>query len=208
MSEWVNFWTALGALGAGVSAVFAAIYTRLTWQMLQSAAAPEVVVYTHHDRSRPSILEIVIKNIGRGVACDIVFQLSRTIPQNAFGLTEAQAKPTTPMTEGPLIKGIPLLAPGESRHIVWGQFGGLYKALGDDYVTVICNYSYGSRAMQSVSRLEVRSFATTDASTSEGQKMIKALEKMADSTRNLARAADGILRLARKEAESHRVEAG
>jgi hypothetical protein len=47
------------------------------------------------------------------------------------------------MTEGPLIEGIPSLGPGDSRKIVWGQYYGLKKALGDEQLIVTCEYKHG-----------------------------------------------------------------
>src|SRR5437899_1057385 len=127
MSNWATFWAAVAAVAAGLSALFSAIYTRLTYRLVQAQGEPNVVVYVHHDESRPTILEIVIKNIGNGLAKDMVFHSSHPIPSHAFRISAAQAKPSQDMTSGPLISGIPLLAPGEKRVITWGQFGGLSK---------------------------------------------------------------------------------
>jgi hypothetical protein len=188
MDNWATFWAAVAAVAAGLSALFAAIYTRLTYRLVQTQSEPNVIVYVHHDDSRPTILEIVIKNIGNGLAKDIVFQSSRSIPGHAFGVNVAQAKPATDITSGPLIDGIPLLAPGEKRVITWGQFGGLSKALANDYITITCNYSHGARAMQSVSRLEIRSFEGTSANESEPARIIKQLKRIGDATETLTQA--------------------
>ena len=191
MSEWATFWAALAAVAAGLSALFTAIYTGLTFRLVQKQSEPHVIVYAHHDESRPTILEIVIKNIGNGLAKDLVFQLSRTVPR-AFGVTVAEAKPASEITAGPLTDGIPLLAPGEKRVITWGQFGGLSKALGNDYITVTCNYFHDMRRMQSASRLEVGSFDATSANESEPARVIKQLKRIGDATETLTRALQSI----------------
>jgi hypothetical protein len=192
MSEWATFWTAIAAVAAGVSALLSAIYTRLSYRMVQVQSEPHIVVYSHHDESRPTILEIVIENIGNGVATDAVFVTSRPVPGHAFGVSKDTAKPHELMATGPLITGIPLLAPKEKRVIVWGQFGGLSKALGDGYITVTCNYSHGSRPMQSVSRLEISSFEGTSASETEAARAVKELKRIGDSSDRLTRAVQSL----------------
>jgi hypothetical protein len=137
---------------------------------------------------------IVIKNIGHGVASDVVFRLSRPIPEHAWGLVGPEEQPTIEMKSGPLVSGIPLLAPGESREIPWGQFGGLQAVIGDGYITVTCNYSHGSRPMQSVSRLEVASFRATNANSSDAARIAEELKRIADASVNLSRTLDEVHR--------------
>lgn len=55
---------------------------------------------------------------------------------SAWGLTVKDSKDAETMTKGPLVDGIPGLAPGEKRRISWGQYGGLLKALGDEPVHI------------------------------------------------------------------------
>jgi len=156
--------------------------------MVQEAAEPRVIVYVHHDESRPTLLQIVIKNIGSGVASDVVFRFSKHPPERAFGLGDIPSRPVEAMSSGPLIDGIPLLAPGETRRITWGQYGGLHSAIGDDYITVTCIYSHEGKALRTSSRLEVRSFNRTDANESESRQMIKELHRIGSAAESLQRA--------------------
>jgi hypothetical protein len=190
--NWATLWTALAAVAASVSAIFAAIYTRLTYRMVRATSTPNVVVYSHHDSSRSSIIDIVIANIGHAVATDIVFRTNRDIPYRAFGAGAADEGPSQRMTSGPLINGIPLLAPGEKRVLTWGQFGGLTKAIGDRYITVTAVYSHAGSSIESISRLEVESFDGTDASDSAEQLQLREMKRIGDQSQKLTRAVESL----------------
>lgn len=91
------------------------------------------------------------------------------------------------MTKGPLIEGILALGPGDSRKMAWGQYHALKKALGDEPVRIVCHYKHGRRKMKSVaSALDVQSFTATDAVGSEGERIVKELDRIAKATESLA----------------------
>ncbi len=187
-----TFWTAIAAAAASLSALFAALYTWLTLRLVRAQGEPSVVVYVRHDDSRPTILQIVIENVGRGLATELSFKSSRPIPRTAWGLFEAQTKPVEPMTAGPLIDGIHSLGPGDSRRIAWGQYYGLKKALGDQPLVLTCDYRHATRKMRPVvAILDVNSFAETDAVGSEGLRAIKELARMADAVEQIAKSRPG-----------------
>lgn len=157
-------WTAVAAVGAVASVAVAAIYTATTVKLLRVQSDPRVIVYVRHDPERPSILMIVIENIGRDVARNVSFTSSRSIPARAFGLDENTAKDAEQMTDGPLIGGIPALGPGDRRDITWGQYGGLSKALAAGPIQLEYSYRCGKRRLSGSATLEVASYAATDAS--------------------------------------------
>ncbi|MHB8087094.1 MAG: hypothetical protein ACYDH2_02480 [Anaerolineaceae bacterium] len=174
-------WTIIASLAAFFSVVIAAIYTWLTFRLVRSQNEPNVVVYVKNDESRTTILQIVIENIGRNIANDIKFETSRPIPARAWGISVDQAPPAETMIDGPLIKGIPALGPGDSRKISWGQYGGLMKALGDEPLIITFKYKDGTRQMPIRSvELECASFTNTDAIDSETVRIIKELKRIAD----------------------------
>jgi hypothetical protein len=178
----MELWTTITAFAALASAAIAAVYTWLTFRLVRSQNEPNVVVYVKHDESRTTILQIVIENIGRGIATDISFKSSRPIPSHAWGISIDQVQPVKMMTEGPLIKGIGALGPGDSRKISWGQYWGLTKALGDEPLILSYQYKDGNRKMQSRSvELECASFAETDAVDSEAIRIVKELKRIADT---------------------------
>lgn len=183
-----TFWSATAAMAASVSALLAALYTWLTFRLLRAQGEPNVVLYVRHDESRPSVLQIVIENLGRGLATDLSFHASRPIPRKAWGLSEAEIRQEEAMTTGPLIDGIRTLGPGDSRKIAWGQYYGLTKALGDEPLVVTCEYKHGKRRMRPVTAvLDVRSFAETDAVGSEAERVIKELQRIAESLSRIAK---------------------
>lgn len=161
-SEWII--VGLTALLVMVSALGSVA----TYFTLRSQIDPHVIVYAESDRDRPSLIVLVIENIGRGVAHDVRFRLAQPMPANAFGFEDA-AMPKT-MADGPLIEGIPSLAPGGRRVINWGQFGGLTKFLGSRVVSITAEFTSRQRTPWDpqehsvTSTVDVQSFSGTDAS--------------------------------------------
>ena len=132
-------------------------------------------------------MQIVIENIGRGPANDVTFKSSRPIPAKAWGVSPGDATEATTMTDGPLITGIPSLGPGDARKIAWGQYHGLKAALGDDVIELVCRYKgRGRRIHKTLSKLDVRSFAATDAVSSDAAKISAALERIAKAAETFA----------------------
>lgn len=178
-------WTVLAGFWITVVAVAVAVGSVLvSYLVFRAAVDPCVIVYATPDVRRPSIILLIIENTGRSLAKNVTFELSRPLPSHAFGFL-----PDPPlakeMTEGPLISGIPALGPSAKRVITWGQFGGLYKALGDAAVDVTARYQSGHfdpfhrRAHETVSPLEVASLFGTDASTAPETKAANELAKIA-----------------------------
>jgi hypothetical protein len=194
-------WTAIGAFWLGISAAVIAFSAALiNYYFFRSQIDPLVVVYATSDESRPSIINLVIENIGKGLAKDVSFKLSRPIPQKAFGHTNPPIPQS--MTSGPLISGIPALGPGAKRVVTWGQYPGLYKGLGDDVVKVTVQFRGDPFGVfdpvwhEVVCPLDVKSFAGTDASDRNWEK---------HSARELRRIAE-VLRRAASGAAPLRVE--
>lgn len=184
-----GFWTAFGALAAVGSALGAAIYTWLTYRLVRGQSEPNVVMYVRHDNSRPTMLQIVVENIGRGLASNVRFEPSRPIPHRTFGVSTDTAKSpeSARMPHGPLVVGIPTLGPGDSRIIDWGQFGGLNIAIGEAPIDVIVRYKHGKKEMPPVTaHLEVASFEGTNASETQLGEAIKVIERIAAAVEKVA----------------------
>src|ERR1700676_356031 len=177
----ILFWTALAALGASVSAVIAALYTRLTYRLVRLQTDPKGIVYTRDDPDRPSVIVLVIENIGREVAEAVTFRPSRPIPAKAWGISLNDAPAAATMADGPLIDGIPALGPGGTRIITWGQLGGLRRALGDTPLQLSFTYRCGKRVFTGWAELEVNSYIATDASTRPHVVVARSLQNMAES---------------------------
>lgn len=179
--------TVLLSLTALIIALLSAV---ISYLLLRAQSEPEVVVYAIADRRRPSIINLIIENIGKGIAREVSFKTTRPIPQEAFGFEDP---PTPkPMQRGPIIHGIAFLHPGERRVITWGQYGGLTKGLGGEPIDVLATY-YSSPALKLLrkrhstrSTIDIKSFEGTDASDDNwDKKSAEQLQKIADALRRV-----------------------
>lgn len=148
---------------------------------------PHVIVYAKHDEARPSILLLIVENVGKRLAVNVSFKLSRSLPHRAFGINQESAKQPKNMISGPLIDGIPSIGPGASRILIWGQYWGLTKGLGDDVVKVTCKYEskrpgiFGNKKHNTECLVDVKSFKETDATDLDGARQsAKELKRIAD----------------------------
>lgn len=175
-----------------VALLIALTSTIINYLVLRSQRDPTVIVYALHDARRPSIVNLIIENIGKSHARDVQFESSRWIPQRAFGFDNAP-EPTA-MDNGPLIHGIPALASGEKRIITWGQYGGLYKGLGDDVLDITATYKsypalrFTPKKHKTTSSIDLKSFEGTDASDHNWDR--KAAEQLEQIAKTLAKLAD------------------
>ena len=182
--DWSAWVTAIATL---ILAILTFVYVRLTRKILESQSDPCIIVSVVHDNDRPSILQLVVKNIGSGLAHNISFEFSRPLPKDAWGLSKEEAKAAAPMDNGPLILGIPALGPGEMRAKDWGQYGGLIKCVGEEPITVTATFFKNGKKKPPVqSYLDIKSFEGTNASESPTAKIAKNLEKMAKDFNHLA----------------------
>jgi hypothetical protein len=88
--------------GATCIALFAASVAYIVYR---SQTDPEAIVYVEDDEKRPTIMNLIIENIGKGAARDIIFSFSEDLPSKAWGLSENEAKIASKMADGPLITG-------------------------------------------------------------------------------------------------------
>ena len=181
--DWSAWVTATATL---ILAILTFIYVNLTRKILSSQSDPCVVLSVVHDENRPTILQLIVKNVGTGIAYDVRFDFSHPIPAKAWGLTTENAKQAALMNNGPLINGIPALGPGESRKIDWGQFGGLKAAIGDSKIVAKCLFKKNGREMPPIiCPLDVDSFSGTVAAESPASKTAKEIEKISKTLERL-----------------------
>jgi hypothetical protein len=173
-----------------VALLIAIASTVINYVLLRAQQDPEVVVFAFPDARRPSIINLIIENIGKGIARDISFELNRPMPWEAFGF--AQAEMPKKMTKGPLIYGISFLSPGEKRIMTWGQYHGLTKGLEGNPVDVTARYFSDPRfrltrqTHVTVSTIDIRSFEGTDASDDNwDKKSAEQLEKLVASLKSV-----------------------
>lgn len=182
--DWSTWITALATL---VLAVLTFVYVILTRKILSSQSDPCVILSVIHDEDRSTVLQLIAKNVGTGLAHDVRFEFSHPIPARAWGLSPDKAKKAEEMTDGPLIRGIPALGPGESRKIDWGQYGGLKASIGNSKIIATCRFKKNGKEMPSViCPLDVESFSGTVAAESPSSKTAKELENISKTIQHLA----------------------
>lgn len=106
----------------------------------------DVIVYAQVDKRRPSIINLVIHNIGKGIAKDIKFICPNGVPKEAYGITGLD-QPLKLYDSGPFVNGLPILFPDEKFIYAWGQYGGLKEALNGMALKIEIS-SYNSHSMQ------------------------------------------------------------
>ena len=198
--DWSSVFSAIAALSALATVVTAWLSVRYTAESWRAQTEPKVIVYVKSDKTRPSILLLVIENIGRDIAHHVTFRPARTLPAQAWGMPGTKIDPAQAMLTGPIATGIPALGPGDSRVITWGQWAGLHAALGDESIEIEYSYNTRSRTIHERSRLEVASFGTTDASESPEAASASHLAKIAQNTESLASSVKEISRYLAKSA--------
>ncbi len=180
------FWTSI------VLALITVTATVINYFFFRTQIDPDVIVYVTPDVNRPSVILLVIENIGKGIAFDVSFSSNKSIPERAYGFKDA--KVPQPMSSGPFVTGIPALGPGAKRIIIWGQYGGLEKGLGDGgAVNVFIRFKRkntilpGYKWHDNMCPIDIKSFEGTDASDSNWErKSSEALQSAAKSLKNLS----------------------
>lgn len=188
--DWSDWVTAIATL---VLAILTFIYVRLTRSILAAQSDPCVVLTVVHDEDRISILQLVAKNVGNGLATDIRFEFNHPVPDRAWGIAESDAKEAVEMKHGPLIEGIPALGPGETRKIDWGQYGGLKVALAGKSLVATSRFKKGKKEMPAIRcPLDIESYAHTVAAE---KPMVKAAKELAEISKHIKHLATGFSKL-------------
>jgi hypothetical protein len=134
-------WTDVGVFWITILVgIVTAAATAINYFLYRVQVAPEIVVLVVVDDRRPSMINLVIENIGKGVAKNIRFTSSEPIPK-AYGVAPSVAEPATLLSAGPFAHGIPALGPGARRVLTWGQYGGLHSAMGNRVIKVTARYT-------------------------------------------------------------------
>ncbi|MBB1397246.1 hypothetical protein [Pseudoalteromonas sp. SG44-8] len=158
IGNWISVFMALIATASVV----------VTYAVFRSSTDPVVIVYADPDIKRPSFVNLIIKNIGNGAAHSIQFNPNRPLPYEAFSIEVPEKMPAS-MEVGPIVTGIPFLAPGQKITLTWGQYGGLYKYIGDEPIQVESQYyavgnpKFYSRRLSATSSLDIRTFERSES---------------------------------------------
>jgi len=193
--EYANWISVFMALVATASAI-------VTYSVFRSSTDPVVIVYADPDLKRPSVVNLIIRNIGNGAAHSIKFKLTKPLPYNAFSIDEPKEMPEI-MQVGPIVTGIPFLAPAQQITLSWGQYGGLYKYIGDKPIQVQSlyyaagKYKFYSRRLSAISSLDIRMFERSESSEyGYGPNLVKELKTLNNS---LATVSESVQQIANQQ---------
>jgi hypothetical protein len=183
LASWISIFMALIAVATAI----------VTYAVYRSATDPTVIVYAQPDLQRQSIVNLIVENIGRGAAHGVVFKSSRPLPEKAFTIGVTDKMPDT-MESGPIANGVPFLAPGQRLLISWGQYGGLYKYIGDEPIRIdaFCYRSHSkglfSKRLRSSSTLDIRMFQISEsAEHGYGPNLVKELKALNATLKSIDR---------------------
>ena len=156
----------------------------VTYAVFRSSTDPLVIVYADPDLKRPSVINLIIKNIGNGAAHSISFDSNKPLPKKAFSIEIPDEMPEA-MNDGPIITGIPFLAPDQQIVLPWGQYGGLFKYIGESPIEVESSFyrvgkpRFFSRRLRSKSSLDIKMFKESDSSEHGfGPNLVKELNQI------------------------------
>ncbi|MDJ0046159.1 hypothetical protein QM574_16520 [Pantoea ananatis] len=157
-----------------VTMVIAIASSLISYLVYKENSSPDVIVYLEQDEHALIILNVVIKNIGKSAARDVSFKSSRPLFEKAYKAEQHQL-----IDQGPLITGIPFLAPNASRVLAIGSYAGLSELLRNEKIEIETSFYKAnsallySRKIKNVSYLEVYSFAGISASDNSNEKKIE-----------------------------------
>ncbi|HGL4550855.1 TPA: hypothetical protein ACKE7U_005012 [Klebsiella aerogenes] len=159
----INILTMLVAVGS--SCISYLVYKESTY--------PDVIVYLEQNNEVRTILNIVIKNIGKSAAKDVTFSFNENIFKDLLSNGECRA-----LTGGALVSGIPFLAPGSCRILRLGNFADSKKILGDHKIRINTSFRKANsknpfaRNITNESYIELLSLSMVDASDNSNEKKI------------------------------------
>lgn len=188
--------------------IIALTSTVINYVVLRLHQLPDIIVKAKIDYDRPSILNLIIENVGQGVAFDVRFSTNRPVPERAFGIDLKNARSPEHMKDGPLIDGISSLGAGEKRIITWGQYGGLKKGLSDNVLYVTATYRSKPplhiypKLHRTVSTIDIRSFESSDASDRNWPKQIA--EQLAKLNKLVESSTDKVTKRIRVDVDTER----
>lgn len=170
---------------------------------LLRGAQPQLLVYYRPNPDVPSIIDLVIENIGGGNAIGVTFSVP--LPISSFGIEK-------PDGDGSAVsqQGFPAVSPGQRYVFTGGQYAGLYSKLGSG-LAVKATYRFRNplgfaRKHDEAFTLSIEHMKGMPTRTSANQAIVDALKGPNTTTlqeiRNELRGINKQLQLAVKQRES------
>lgn len=156
-----------------VSPLVTLLAVLVAYLALMRQSRPHIVVHYRPNPNIPSFIDLVVENLGSGMARNISF--SKPLPAQCYGIE----KPTGNCTEV-LKNGLPALAAGQQYVFDGGQYGGLKDRIGAELETEIA-YEYKNpigitRERKESSVLSISHLEHMPSRTSAEQAIVDALK--------------------------------
>lgn len=130
-----------------VSPLVTLLAVLIAYLALLKQSKPHILVYYQINPDIQSIIDLVIENVGNGMAREVRF--SQPLPAQCYGIEQADRKPSEVLGNG-----FPAIAAGQKYVFTGGQYGGLSAALGDE-LEIKVTYKYRSPIGINSKRTEV-----------------------------------------------------
>ena len=167
LPTWIGYGSFLVSIFMAIVAIAA---TSISYSVYYANSNPDVIVHLEQNPESKTVLNLIIENIGNGSAKNISFSTEKPLPQEAFN------QPIQEMSKGPIITGIPYLAPGSSRTLMLGMYRGLEKWLNDESIIINIECERKSpifgltKKVYTSSSIDVYSFLAVEASDNSNSK--------------------------------------
>ena len=163
-------------------ALIAIIASLISYAIYSDSSSPDIITYIEQDKEARTIINLVIKNIGRGSARNVTFK------KHAANIALTNKK----IDQGILTSGIPYLAPGAERVIMLGTYHELESYFNNAPIKVDAIYSrtksilFFSRKIKSSCYLDITSFSGVFAGDNSNENKIhKELGKIRSELSNI-----------------------
>ncbi|MEF9957271.1 MAG: hypothetical protein RSA22_00435 [Acinetobacter sp.] len=176
---------------AFLSLVIAICSLIVTYVVYHKNSIADVVIYTQTDPNRPTIINLIVQNIGGGIAKNIRFDTPIGMPRAAYGISKL-SEPVKFYESGIFVNGLPILYPNQKMIFTWGQYGGLKEALNGIPLEVSISF-YSPVPLQFFKRkfinniiLDPIALEGTDISESSELSMKKSLKEISSSLKKMS----------------------
>lgn len=187
----------------------------ITYVLFNKQQDAEIIVYIAPSQVNYQCIDLVVENIGNGLARNVSFTTDKPIPKSAFGFEQGGGNDITMFDDGVFINGIAYFFPKEQRRFLWGQYHALNEALEDGKLNITVQYSskrFGGLCMKkhtTTSLLDIATFRYVSASN-KSIALLKKVESLREEIkdsfrktngnfRDLNRTVDALLKLQNKE---------
>ncbi len=113
----------------------------VTYLVFKSNQTPKIAIYATPHYGKETFIQLHVKNIGQGIAHNLIITSSQPIPRRAFGITQLN-NPVEFFDSGIFKYGITLMTPQQEYIYDWGQYGGLIEALNNKTITFKVSYKF------------------------------------------------------------------